>query len=206
MLQAHYRDYGKFHFARSVLVLHNVSARSYAALPAPEPALPAVEAPGCVCLAGCCPACARLALLGLSGPPDPPPLSGLASRDSRELANPPSVCLLAVQVAHQGRGPMDDLSFLEVPEHYRELFRWAAPAPSRYPFPAPCRCPLERPSLPRVLLCASALPATPHEGRQGSRLPCTIGPAVLCSARALGCHASLPKRYSPAHCAARDRH
>ncbi|KAL4447598.1 hypothetical protein ABPG75_004817 [Micractinium tetrahymenae] len=48
-LQAHYRDYGKFHFARSVLVLHNV--------------------------------------------------------------------------AHQGRGPMDDLQFLEVPEHYRELFR-----------------------------------------------------------------------------------
>jgi len=47
-----YRDHGKFHFARSVLVLHNV--------------------------------------------------------------------------AHQGRGPMDDLRMLEVPEHYRELFRCAA--------------------------------------------------------------------------------
>ncbi|PSC74906.1 granule-bound starch synthase chloroplastic amyloplastic isoform X1 [Micractinium conductrix] len=48
-LQAHYRDHGKFHFARAVLVLHNV--------------------------------------------------------------------------AHQGRAPMDDLQRLEVPEHYRELFR-----------------------------------------------------------------------------------
>ncbi|EFN59970.1 hypothetical protein CHLNCDRAFT_6734, partial [Chlorella variabilis] len=48
-LQAHYRDHGKYHFARSVLVLHNV--------------------------------------------------------------------------AHQGRGPMDDLSHLEVPEQYKELFR-----------------------------------------------------------------------------------
>jgi hypothetical protein len=48
-LQAHYRDHGKYHYARSVLVLHNV--------------------------------------------------------------------------AHQGRGPMDDLSFLEVPDHYTELFR-----------------------------------------------------------------------------------
>lgn len=47
--QAHYRDHGKFHFARAVLVLHNV--------------------------------------------------------------------------AHQGRAPMDDLQRLEVPEHYRELFR-----------------------------------------------------------------------------------
>ena len=47
--QAHYRDHGKYHFARSVLVLHNV--------------------------------------------------------------------------AHQGRGPMDDLRLLEVPDHYRELFR-----------------------------------------------------------------------------------
>ncbi|GAB4816234.1 hypothetical protein N2152v2_003280 [Parachlorella kessleri] len=26
-------------------------------------------------------------------------------------------------VAHQGRAPMDDLQFLEIPEHYRELFR-----------------------------------------------------------------------------------
>ena len=50
-LQAHYRDHGKYHFARSVLVLHNV--------------------------------------------------------------------------AHQGRGPMDDLRLLEVPEQYKELFRWA---------------------------------------------------------------------------------
>jgi hypothetical protein len=50
-MQAHYRDHGKYHFARSVLVLHNV--------------------------------------------------------------------------AHQGRGPMDDLRLLEVPEQYKELFRWA---------------------------------------------------------------------------------
>lgn len=50
-LQAHYRDHGKYTYARSVLVLHNI--------------------------------------------------------------------------AHQGRGPMDTLRLLEVPEQYTELFRCA---------------------------------------------------------------------------------
>ena len=33
--------------------------------------------------------------------------------------------LVLHNVAHQGRGPMDDLRLLEVPEQYKELFRWA---------------------------------------------------------------------------------
>ena len=36
---------------------------------------------------------------------------------------PPQHTQVLHNVAHQGRGPMDDLRLLEVPEHYRELFR-----------------------------------------------------------------------------------
>ena len=44
-------------------------------------------------------------------------------RDHGQLLYARSLLVLH-NMAHQGRGPLEELAMLEIPEHYAELFRW----------------------------------------------------------------------------------